>query len=305
MSRNRDTGAYGHLGDNTNLLINGDFQVWQRGTIFNPANAEYTADRWSIFNGSQTVERSNSGPSGITYSAFITEVSGGFAQVRNPVELELAGDEGQFAVGTTWTLSWYAKSNTHTTVTGAHVNWGVGANSQGRADGSTGIPTSGTLSSSWQRFTYTFNIDVLPPNGSVNALLPVIYLNDVSESGISGFITGVKLERGSVATPFEKEPYGDVLLKCQRYYFQQDTNWLAHRDTGATGNSTQRITGYLPTTMRIANQTVTRLNTSDENLTTFPYTDAARRSSISFNYLPQVGASFYGFRMGIAVDAEL
>ena len=50
--------------------------------------------------------------------------------------------------------------------------------------------------------------------------------NRVSSSGTSFFdstdrtffITGVQLEVGSVATPFEHRSYGDELLRCERYY---------------------------------------------------------------------------------------
>ena len=33
-------------------------------------------------------------------------------------------------------------------------------------------------------------------------------------------ITGVQLEVGDVATPFEHESYGQTLAKCQRYYYE-------------------------------------------------------------------------------------
>ena len=32
------------------------------------------------------------------------------------------------------------------------------------------------------------------------------------------YLTGVQLELGSVATPFEHRSYGDELRKCERYY---------------------------------------------------------------------------------------
>jgi hypothetical protein len=44
----------------------------------------------------------------------------------------------------------------------------------------------------------------------------------VGTSGATFYITGVQLEAGSVATPFERRPYGTELQLAQRYYYQSD-----------------------------------------------------------------------------------
>jgi len=72
------------------------------------------------------------------------------------------------------------------------------------------------------------------------------------------WITGIQLEVGSVATPFEHRSYGDQLAKCQRY-FQQLSNCEL---VGSKNTLTRmRISGKLITEMRIP-PTVTRTSTS-------------------------------------------
>jgi hypothetical protein len=56
--------------------------------------------------------------------------------------------------------------------------------------------------------------------------------NQVNWQGTSGatfYLTGVQLEVGSKATPFEHESYGQTLAKCQRYVF------VARQDSAQTG----------------------------------------------------------------------
>jgi hypothetical protein len=40
----------------------------------------------------------------------------------------------------------------------------------------------------------------------------------VGTNGATWYVTGVQLEVGSVATPFERRPYGTELALCKRYY---------------------------------------------------------------------------------------
>jgi hypothetical protein len=41
----------------------------------------------------------------------------------------------------------------------------------------------------------------------------------VGTNGATFYVTGVQLEAGSLATPFERLPIGETLMLCQRYYF--------------------------------------------------------------------------------------
>lgn len=53
---------------NQNLLINGDFQVWQRGTSFGDIYNEYSADRWYVSktSGTHSIEKIDKGMKVIT-----------------------------------------------------------------------------------------------------------------------------------------------------------------------------------------------------------------------------------------------
>jgi hypothetical protein len=44
--------------------------------------------------------------------------------------------------------------------------------------------------------------------------------NVISTLNATWYVTGVQLEVGSVATPFERRPYGTELALCQRYYYK-------------------------------------------------------------------------------------
>jgi hypothetical protein len=78
--------------------------------------------------------------------------------------------------------------------TGLQVNWWLGAGSG---------YTSGTLQTSWGAIT------------SANRAVGQVNLADSTSN--DWYITGVQLEVGDTATPFEHRSYGDELLRCQRY----------------------------------------------------------------------------------------
>ena len=81
-----------------------------------------------------------------------------------------------------------------TTGTGLQICWGLGV-------GTTYSATAG----SWQAGDFNSATGGVSVIGTLNA---------------TWYITGVQLEVGSVATPFERRPYTTELQLCQRYYYQ-------------------------------------------------------------------------------------
>jgi hypothetical protein len=62
-------------------------------------------------------------------------------------------------------------------------------------------------------------------------------------------ITGVQLEKGTVATPFERRPFGMELAACQRYYQGRTTSFIYAPQTFGAG-SAARATIFFPVEMR-------------------------------------------------------
>jgi hypothetical protein len=72
-------------------------------------------------------------------------------------------------------------------------------------------------------------------------------------SGATFYITGVQLEVGSTATPFERRLYNQELANCQRYYFKVGLVTDSALATGlSTSSSSTRVYMPFPVTMRTA-----------------------------------------------------
>jgi hypothetical protein len=105
-------------------------------------------------------------------------------------------------------------------------------------------------------------------------------------------VTGVQLEAGSVATPFEFEEYGTTLAKCQRYYQRWQAN-ATDKDIGisqgiASSTTSARIYIPLRVTMRTKPSAV-EFATLSANSITAGYAVTAVSLVASVNN-PEVGA---------------
>jgi hypothetical protein len=113
----------------------------------------------------------------------------------------------------------YSAASSALTVT---VRSGTGAD-QNIANGFTGstnvFASSATLTTTWQRFTFTGTVAA-----SATQLGWILGFTPVGTAGAADYfeVTGIQLEAGSVATPFEFEDVGTTLRKCQRYFETQD-----------------------------------------------------------------------------------
>ena len=119
----------------------------------------------------------------------------------------------------------------------------------------------------------------------------------VGTNGATFYITGVQLEVGSVATPFERRQYGQELALCERYYQTASSVLFGglYQPSGTPGTIRSGAV-YYPVTMRVA-PTVTFSGQSygscsgltvDSNqiwgFTTYVSTSGATGFSVAFSY---------------------
>ena len=217
MSKARELAELGAVYDsgalsNRNFIINGAMQVFQRGTSFS-GNSAYNADRWKVDNNSGGGGQSTDAPDGFTYSLKINPSSGDAAP-RQAIELPAAGEGGVFRSGQKFTLSFYLKSDN----AGESINIFIASGTNVDAtttsqvnDTSTGLTTA----TSWTRYTYTFTSNNVGGSDTCYNIVPYVG----SPSGAI-YLTGVQLELGTEATPFEHRSFGQELALCQRYFYR-------------------------------------------------------------------------------------
>ena len=230
-----------------NILINGDFQVSQRGDFTSATNSTnaYYLDRWVVDrNGTADLQHTTGhdipGSPAICKAGKLTQTVAGnnYLGFRQKIE-----DPTRY-VGRTITYSAWVRSNT----SNARIEWytqgtnqfAIGPNHSGNGD--------------WEYLSFT---TVMTGNPSTNWWIDVFidngaYSNVQINVGDFVEVTMAQLEIGPVATPFEHRSYGEELALCQRYY-EQVAYEISTDDTGATSAETLICNGYAYTTVRSLN----------------------------------------------------
>jgi hypothetical protein len=272
--------GYGQAGKNK--IINGDFDIWQRGTSFTVANATrtFTADRWAA-------NRNGGGTFVVSQQAFTpgtAPVAGYEGEYFLRANQTVAGsgtsyhniatplEDVRIFAGQTATFSFWAKADSARVITPSIVqSFGSG----GSGDVATVTsPTTATLTTSWARYSFTVTLPSVTGKtiGAGSSLIPVLSFPYNSTFTID--LWGVQLERGSTATPFQTASGGSPqaeLAMCQRYYHRFNGNSTSDSliNSGLGFSTTIAMFVFnLGTTMRIAPSSMEVSNEGVYNVTT-------------------------------------
>jgi hypothetical protein len=315
----------------SNLIINGAMQVAQRGTSAVAAGAGTypSIDRfkaWDSNTGAFTVEQSTVAPAGFTTSlkAQVTTAatslsSSHYAQLSQQIE---AQNLQSLVYGTndakTTTLSFYVRSNK----TGAY---GITIYKQ---DSTAYLfSKSFTIDSAdtWERKSITITPDsnikasagaIANDNGigfyvfwnlaqgsnyttatdntwssNTSHYSDTSQVNWMDSTSNNFYLTGVQLEIGSSATPFQHEDIGTTLRKCKRYYVK-DASVIVRNQEGS-GQFFQWL--EFPVEMRAA-PTVTVSNPTYSNANTlYAFNATARGFEAGINATAATGYAFFTY----------
>jgi len=278
----------GQISGRRNILINGAMNVAQRSTSVTGIGASsgyFTCDRWQIgasnTAGRLTQTQTADGPNGISANCLKLDCTTADTSIASNEYLYIAQNlEGQdvqaIGKGVTGakqvTLSFYVKANAAFTFVAEIQD----------LDNGRIIAKSYATTTDWVRHEMIFDADTddgsSPFDDDNGASLAVNFWLHAGSNYTSGtlntswenrtdanryvggdsffsstdnnfFITGVQLEVGSVATPFESRSFGEELALCQRYYYRHAA--ATHIGNGGyqTSGQVDVIVDY-PVTMR-------------------------------------------------------
>ena len=283
------------LATGDNRIINGDMRIDQRNNgASGTATAVYTVDRWIYSTGTANKLTWGRGGPGlgapavpfqyclnlISSSSYVS-AAGDYFYIGQPIEADMIGD---FMWGTAnakpVTLSFWASSTIGGTHSGAlngprtyTFTYTLAANTWTFVSitipGDTGTPW--TLSGNGEGMRLCFDLGTgATYRGPANAWTSSNYIGATGAVSIVGTasasltLTGVKLEIGSVATPFNRQSLAKSMADCQRYY-QNGNLYIVGNGTAGTSFATSEI---LPTSMRSSPTLVVSSN-NNSNMTGF------------------------------------
>jgi hypothetical protein len=322
-----------------NRILNGGMVIDQRNAGASvSADNSFPVDRFKIsISGSATAtsQRSTVVPSGFTNSAIYTigtgaaQGSSGVYRIFQVIEGFNTADLGWGASGaSSVTLSFWVRSS----VTGTFAG---GLNESNGGTASYVFNYTISAANTWEYKTVTIAGPTIGTwqtgnSGSINVIFDLGSGTNFEQtagswtsssnrfrssgaavlsatSGATFYITGVQLEAGSVATPFERRPYGTELALCQRYYFITAPSSIYMAGYAYSANSVDgvRQTYGLPVVMR-ATPTASTFGGNDGGSVATLQIIAATASSLALNLRSNNSDHFVWWAEGnLTASAEL
>lgn len=303
-------GLVGAIGGFRNAIINGNFDIWQRGTSFsNPAGLAYTSDRWLLnFNGTgatRTLSRQaftlgqTDVPGEPTYFFRFNQSVAGSGGTFNVLTQRIE-DVRTFA-GQQVTLSFYAKAAASLTMPFVTLRQAFGTGGSPSAFVDTTLNTSVVVGTTFTKYMFTATLPSISGKtlGTDNNsyLEPILYLP--LNTTFTFDLAQVQLEAGPVDTPFERRPIGTELVLCQRYYCET----FGNARFSAVGNQNMETAIYWPVQMR-ASPTITSSGGTTVNVSQ-AQAASADRFGARFIITSSGSGDAYGLQVQVKASAEL
>lgn len=250
-----------------NAIINGNFDIWQRG--ISQTSAGYGSDdRWKNSSSGSTKVHSRQEfalgqtdvPNNPKYFSrtVVTSVVGANNYVANWQNVE---NVSTFA-GETVTLSFWAKADSAKDIASDFIQY-FGS---GGSPSSDVIITANThsLTTSWQKFTTTVIIPSISGKTlgtDSNDYTGVNFwfdagsnfdarINSLGQQSGTFDIAQIQLEKGNTATEFENRPIGEELALCRRYYDVVNVGSSSTGNGGIIGSGNTTTNYYILPKMR-------------------------------------------------------
>jgi hypothetical protein len=240
-----------------NAFINGAFDIWQRGTSAAIGAGSYVAgDRWYTYRSvaGSTFSRQTPSLTGFQYSGRIARDSGNTSTANIAVGQSIESVNSIPFANQTVVFSFWAKAGANFSATSNVLRARLLSSTTTDQNivlngGTTVIDQNVTLTTSWQRFSYSATV------GSTAVTLGSVFGYD--PTGTAGAadnfeVTGVQLELGSVATTFQRAG-GTIqgeLAACQRYFYKLAGGSSTIALGSYVTNTEMRCNVVFPVTMR-------------------------------------------------------
>jgi hypothetical protein len=270
-----------------NLVMNGGFDVWQRGTTVTPVSNTYqnfTADRWSAYFGGTYTQQQTTLPNGdyVNYFRGVLGTTGG-----NRININNFIENGNRLIsGKEVTITFWLK----TSVIDSQIN--VKLQTTSGSNFSSYILVANRYiesSTSWKKYEITLrcNDDIANIGARPHVLFEIDGVDGSWANGTTFEIAQVQIELGRVATPFEHRSYGEELALCQRYYLDLSAHQSGQsfEKLGMFQGANNTTSGFsytqFPVTMRTTPSLVVSSTASDYGI--YQGSDIACTSAPSLN----------------------